>query len=102
MEPYEYRMTSEWRVDATPEEVAEVFRDSAALARWWPAVFLDARVVRPGDEREVGKVTEVVTKGWLPYVLRFRFVVEDADPSWGFTARTEGDFQGRGSCTYRS
>jgi hypothetical protein len=41
---------------ATVEEVSEILQDAEGLARWWPSVYLDVKVLDPGDERGIGKV----------------------------------------------
>jgi uncharacterized protein YndB with AHSA1/START domain len=66
----EYHFITRWHVEGTPEEVFAILDDPADLVRWWPSVYLDVGMVEPGDERGVGKVFRLVTKGWLPYKLR--------------------------------
>jgi hypothetical protein len=94
---YAFRTT--WDLPATPEEVAAVLGDAAGLERWWPSVYLRVRVVEPGDERGIGRVVDLHTKGWLPYTLKWRFTVTESDPPRGFALRAEGDFVGRGVWT---
>jgi hypothetical protein len=92
----DYRFVTRWRVAATREEVAEVLRDAVDLPRWWPSVYLAVRVLEPGDERGIGRTVDLSTKGFLPYTLRWRFRVTEADPPAGFALAAEGDFVGRG------
>lgn len=66
----EYQFLTVWGVEGTPEEVFAVLDEPADLVRWWPSVYLDVVVEEPGDERGIGKVVRVLTKGWLPYKLR--------------------------------
>jgi hypothetical protein len=96
----DYHFVTHWRVEATRQEVFDVLGDAAGLARWWPSVYLDVRVVDPGDDRGVGRVVELYTKGWLPYTLRWRFRVTESDPPRGFALAAEGDFVGRGVWTF--
>jgi hypothetical protein len=92
----DYAFVTVWRVAATPEEITAILSDAAALARWWPSVYLDVRVASPGDpETGVGKVVALWTKGWLPYTLRWSFRVTEANAS-GFSIEATGDFVGRG------
>ena len=95
----EYAFLTTWTVPATPEEVAGVLGDAAGLARWWPSVYLRVEVLEPGDERGIGRVVDLHTKGWLPYTLRWRFRVTESDPPSGFSLVAEGDFVGRGVWT---
>ncbi len=91
-----YRFVTRWLVPAGREEVAEILADAPALARWWPSVYLRVTELEPGDERGLGKVVDLWTKGWLPYTLRWRFRVTESDPPAGFALEATGDFVGRG------
>jgi hypothetical protein len=66
----QYHFITHWQVEGTAEEVSDILGDVASLARWWPSVYLDVHILDPGDERGVGKVVSLYTKGWLPYTLR--------------------------------
>jgi hypothetical protein len=92
----DYHFFTTWRIPATPEEISEVLGDAPALARWWPSVYLEVTEVEPGDDRGVGKVVDLYTKGFLPYTLRWRFTVTESTPPTGFRLEATGDFVGRG------
>lgn len=95
----EYHFLTEWRVPGAAAEVAEVLADARDLARWWPSVYLAVDQLDPGDERGLGKVAALYTKGWLPYTLRWQFRVTEVAPA-GFTLEATGDFVGRGIWTF--
>lgn len=95
----EYHFVTHWRVRGTVAEVMEVISDAESLPRWWPAVYLEARQLAAGDAQGVGKRIALYTKGWLPYTLRWQFVVTEASAN-GFTLVAEGDFVGRGIWTF--
>ena len=95
----EYAFLTTWLIPATPEEIVDVLGDAEALACWWPSVYLSVKVVEPGDERGLGRVVDLHTKGWLPYTLRWQFRVTQSDPPHGFTIEASGDFVGRGVWT---
>jgi hypothetical protein len=95
----DYHFITVWRVKSTIKEVSEIIGDARELARWWPSVYLDVNVLEEGDERGVGKVVSLYTKGWLPYTLRWQFRVTEARPD-GFTLVAWGDFDGRGIWTF--
>jgi hypothetical protein len=59
----EYQFVTVWDVEGTPDEVFDILDDPADLARWWPSVYLDVVVDEPGDERGIGKVGSLLTKG---------------------------------------
>ena len=92
----EYQFVTRWRVEGTREEVADVLRDAASLGRWWPSVYLDVRVLEPGDAEGVGKLVALHTKGWLPYTLRWQFRVTESNYPRGYALEASGDFEGRG------
>jgi Polyketide cyclase / dehydrase and lipid transport len=98
----EYHFVTTWEIAATPDETSAVLGDAASLARWWPSVYLRVNVVEEGDERGLGKVVDLWTKGFLPYTLRWRFAVTESDPPHGFRIEALGDFVGRGIWTLRS
>lgn len=94
-----YHFITQWRVEGTVKEVADVLSDAADLVRWWPAVYLRVKVLEPGDEYGLGKVVDLYTKGWLPYTLRWSFRVTEVRED-GFTLVAWGDFVGRGIWTF--
>ncbi len=96
----DYHFVTRWTVPGTAQEVSDILGDAPGLARWWPSVYLDVRVVEPGDARGVGRRVALWTKGWLPYTLRWHFRVVDVRTPHGFTIAAEGDFVGRGEWTF--
>jgi hypothetical protein len=97
----DYQLISRWRVEGTCEEVSDVFRDVENLRRWWPATYLDVRVLEEGDAQGVGKVVSLHTRGYLPYSLRWQFRVAESRHPYGSTLEAFGDLQGRGIWTFR-
>lgn len=98
----DYHFITHWRMQSTPEEITEIIRDANDLTRWWPSVYLNARVLQTGDERGVGSVIDLYTKGWLPYTLRWRFRVSESRAPFGLTLEANGDFVGRGIWTFEA
>lgn len=101
MSTNDYHFITHWRIEGTVEEISEVIGDAPDLARWWPSVYLDVQVLEPGDERGVGRVVSLYTKGWLPYTLRWQFRVTESRYPHGFTLEAWGDFTGRGVWTFQ-
>jgi hypothetical protein len=95
-----YRFVTEWRVEGTCGEVADVLGDPVGLARWWPAVYLDVEELEPPNASGTGRRVRLHTKGWLPYTLRWEFVVTRSRYPFGFTIEATGDFVGRGEWTF--
>ena len=96
----EYHFITHWHLQASPEEVYRTLEDIDELARWWPSVYLDVKVLEKGQPGGVGKVVELFTKGWFPYTLRWKFRVREAHFPTGFTIDALGDFVGRGIWTF--
>lgn len=96
-----YQFFTTWRIPGTCEEIMDVLSDGPGLARWWPSVYLDVAMLDKGDKDGLGSVVDLYTKGWLPYTLRWKFVVTERNYPNGFTLRSEGDFIGRGIWTFR-
>ena len=91
-----YHFITRWKVRATCEEVYEILSDAEGLPIWWPSVYLDVKVLQPGDKNDIGKKVSLYTKGWLPYTLRWHFVVIENQKPFGFTIKASGDFDGIG------
>ncbi len=96
----EYHFITHWRVESTVDEVSKILDDPLALMRWWPSVYLNVKVVEPGEESGLGRVVSLYTKGWLPYTLRWDFRVTEVRKD-GFTLVAWGDFDGRGIWTFK-
>src|SRR5262245_60813760 len=91
----DYHFITHWRVKASAQEVSDILNDAVGLKRWWPSVYLEVKELEPGDDKGVGRLVDLYTKGWLPYTLRWQFRVIKADAPHGFTIEALGDFVGR-------
>jgi hypothetical protein len=96
----DYHFITHWRVQGTVKEVEDIMSDAPDLVRWWPSVYLDVNVLKQGDTNGLGKVVDLYTKGWLPYTLRWQFLVTEVN-AHGFTLVASGDFEGRGIWTFK-
>ncbi len=96
----DYHFITEWRVRATLPEVNDIIGNALDLPRWWPSVYIEITERESGDERGLGKVVELYTKGFLPYTLRWQFRVTESRAPYGFTLEAWGDFVGRGRWTF--
>jgi uncharacterized protein YndB with AHSA1/START domain len=102
MRSRDVRLSTRWELEGCPREVYDLLTDATALPRWWPSVFLEATIVEPGDERGVGRVVEVLTAGFLPLTLRWRFRATAAYPAERLSVETAGDLEGLGLWTFES
>ncbi len=91
-----YHMSSQWKLPWTPEQIADVFLDSQQMGRWWASNFLDVTVVKVGGTHGLGRVVNVITKGFMPYELHFQFTVTEVSYPNLFKIQTTGDFEGLG------
>lgn len=97
----QYQFLSHWRVDGTCGEVADVLGDPLSFPRWWPSVYLDARELEPPDARGLMRRVRFVTKGWLPYTIRWESQMVESRYPHGFSIVAMGDFDGRGVWTFQ-
>jgi len=95
-----YHFVTRWHMPATCEEVYDVLGDPMDLPRWWPDGYITVREVEPGEPGGVGRVIELLTKGYLPYRLRWSFRVTETDRPNGFALEAWGDFTGSGRWTF--
>jgi hypothetical protein len=96
MAPRDYSFVTRWRMPASPREVDLVLSDTAQVARWWPELYAKAEVLESGDITGLGKEVRVETKGFLPYVLKWSYIVTEAKPAEGFSIAATGDIEGDG------
>lgn len=95
-----YHFITQWRVQATLDDVNQILSNATELGRWWPSVYLEVKELAPGDAKGIGRVIDLYTKGWLPYTLRWQFKVTESRYPRGFTLVATGDFVGRGIWTF--
>jgi hypothetical protein len=97
----DYRFVTRWRVEGTCGEVADILGDPLRLSVWWPSVYLDVQEIAPaGGANGVGRRVRLLTKGWLPYTLRWELVVLDSRYPHGSTIAATGDLDGTGVWTF--
>lgn len=95
----QYHFVTQWRVEGTCGEVADILGEPLDLPRWWPSVYLAAAETRPADARGLGQRVRLHTKGWLPYTLRWELEVTESRYPHGFALVASGDFDGTGVWT---
>ena len=95
-----YHFITHWRVEGSVGEVSSILGDALSLPRWWPSVYLSVEEVHAGEASGVGRDVWLHTKGWLPYTLRWGFVVTEAERPGGFSLVARGDFVGEGRWTF--
>lgn len=100
MSSNEYEFLTRWRVTGTTAEVYDVLIDVLAYPRWWPEVYLAVNETHPPGPHGLGQAARLLTKGKLPYKVRWDSrVIETRYPD-GYTLTANGDFVGRGIWTF--
>ena len=96
----QYHFITRWRVEGTCGEVADVLGDPLTFPRWWPSVYLDVQQLEPPDARGLGRRVSAVSKGFLPYTIRWVSETTESRYPHGFTIVARGDFDGCGIWTF--
>ena len=87
-----YRFVSTWRLPAPVERVWDALQLPGMP--WWPNM-VRFRPLTPGPTR-VGSRSERVTRGALPYTLRYEMTVTHIDPPREMAYTSAGDLVGEG------
>ena len=94
---YPYEIVSRWYVPGAIDDVYAVLTDAEALPRWWPEAYAKVTVVADGAEDGVGRITDITTRGVLPYDVAWRVeVVETRRPEL-IRVQASGDVIGLGT-----
>jgi len=102
MASHHYHFLTRWRMEATLEEVYPIIDDSPSYVTWWPAVWLRVDVLDPGGVQGIGNRVRLTTKGWLPYILTWEGTALEKTFPHRAVFQASGDFEGRGTWTFRS
>lgn len=90
-----YHFTSQWAVKGDIDAVANLLNTPLNLPLWWPAVYLDVQ-----KKKHKGKtVYELLTKGWLPYTIRWQLKKTVDEYPYRFEIEASGDLKGHGIWT---
>jgi hypothetical protein len=96
----DYRFLTVWRVAGTVREVMDILGDATTLPVWWPSVYLEVRELQPLRHDGAGRVVDLLTKGWLPYTLRWTITTTEPVTEKGFALTAAGDFVGTGRWSF--
>ena len=98
---YPYEIVSHWRVPGRIDDVYAVLTDAPGLPRWWPEAYSEVREIAPGDETGRGRVSAIVTRGFLPYAVRWQITVTEARRPDLIRIDAAGDVEGVGEWRLR-
>ena len=94
----EYQFVDRWFVPgARIEDVYDVIGEQLEYPKWWGDVFLAVT----GDEGppRPGRRASILSRGFLPYKLRWSSEIVEAQRPRGFRMTVSGDFVGGGEWT---
>ena len=95
----EYQFITRWRVEGNIEDVYDLVSHPLDFPRWWPSVYLEVEEISPGDATGEARRVRMLTRGWLPYKLRWESQSMEKVRPVRFAVRATGDFDGRGIWT---
>lgn len=91
-----FELTSDWLLPGTIEEVAALLSDVGRLPERCPEVYLAVQLLDPGGPDGLGRRVAFVTRGRLPFALRWHGTVVETRAEGGWTIEAIGDVVGRG------
>jgi len=88
-----YHFEDHWRIPCRIEDVWEVLSRPTKFPSWWRGVYLNAVVAdSTTDEPHVGQRVNFLTRGWLPYKLRWTIETVRLDKPRLIEFKAFGDF----------
>jgi hypothetical protein len=91
----DYVFISHWRVPGAIQRAYEILIDIENYPRWWPQVYLHVEPLT-ALSKNAGDRVRLLTRGKLPYKIRWEAEVTGTNPPHSFSIRASGDFDGRG------
>jgi uncharacterized protein YndB with AHSA1/START domain len=92
----DYIFFTEWQIPAPVDIVYEILKSGRDYPRWWPDVYLEAHAELPEADGRVGDTVMLLTKGRLPYRLRWTARLVRLQKPTEIELTASGDFVGRG------
>jgi uncharacterized protein YndB with AHSA1/START domain len=94
----QYQFVDQWTVAVPLEQVYDVVGNTLDYPSWWGDVFISVE----GDDGppRPGRQATIVSRGFLPYRLRWQAQIVEANAPHGFSFTMTGDFVGEGSWTF--
>jgi len=86
----QYDFITRWRFQASAEDIFAILSEPLEYPRWWPSVYLMVSETGPGRVR-------ILTRGWLPYKLRWTAEKTETRAPERIGIRASGDFEGKGA-----
>jgi len=99
MQSDHYHFVTNWKIEATLDQVAGILRDPTDWPRWWPSVYIDVAKTKEGSAAGVGAEYDILSRGWLPYKLRWHMKITETREPHGYRSEVRGDMIGIGVCS---
>lgn len=93
-------LVSHWRVRGDIETVFDCL-GSPEIARWWPEAYREVQEIAPGNPDGLGRVLAILTRGRIPYPLRWRLEVIEVRRPEHLVVQATGDLVGQGTWELR-
>lgn len=95
----EFRIVTQWQVEADIAEVSAILSEPLRFPDWWGDVYLGIHILAEGDAKGIGQQVAVHSKGWLPYHLHWVGTLVESHAPQGWVIEATGDLTGRGVWT---
>jgi hypothetical protein len=92
----EYAFLTTWLLDSPRPPVWEAIHDQEGWPRWWRGVEEASEVSRPPGGGDVGTVSRMVWRSFLPYRVRFEVTTTRLEPMSLMEGRARGELEGVG------
>jgi uncharacterized protein YndB with AHSA1/START domain len=92
----EYAFLTTWLLDSPREPVWEILHDQAAWPEWWRGVEVAEELRRPPGGADVGTVSRMVWRSFLPYRVEFEVLTTRVERPSLLEGRARGDLEGLG------
>ena len=90
------RIPTTWRVQGRIDNAYDVLSTPKEFTRWWSDVYLAVEELTAGDENGIGRTVQLLTKGKLPYTLRWQARALEINKPHRILIQAQGDLAGRG------
>ena len=97
----EFKIPTRWLVEARVDDVYDLISKPQDFVRWWPDVYLRVEEIEPGDEKGIGRILDLHTRGWLPYTLNWRSKATEVERPNRLVIEAQGDLEGWGEWRFR-
>ena len=96
MQSNDYVFITRWQVEGKADGAYQILTDVPGYLRWWSDVYLAVEKTTPAAHDGLGETHRLLTRGKLPYRLRWSARIIETRRPTAFTIEATGDFVGRG------